>query len=197
MHSVNGGAAVQLLDDVQQLRFSYLTRALAISPYTPPPLQPSQWGMRWAVAGRFGYDTLYASSQNWNYFTIATRASLDKMVTLKSITAYLDSPNGTYRYAVYSHNALLGGPLALVAQTGVGTGVGTGWHTLSVPPTVLTPGTYWLVMFYTSNRQKHYYLFLGGETYRSTYDSSGGFPALWSGSTSTYGYRLSIYGTYD
>ncbi len=74
-----------------------------------------------------------------------TQVTLAKDGTLNSITAYIENRHGKVRYAIYSDSG--GEPGSLIVETDVQTSEWQDdWKTISVPPTPLTAGTYWLAL---------------------------------------------------
>lgn len=195
-YSLNGSLAETIKTQVQDFNFTYNTRLLKAPAYTPPPLDPSQWGKRWVRDIRMGYDTLFTSSMNADGITIATAATLAERARLHTIAAYLTSPAGSYRFGIYNLNTQGNNPGTLLAESAVSSTTGTGWHSLAVPPTLLEPGKYYLVLSYNNWQQKHHYASAGGDTRTNSRDAtSKSFSSIWSThQQKNYTYRVSIFG---
>lgn len=148
--------------------------------------------------GILGYDTQYASTTSGvNGHQIGTQAVMPENGTLTSITAYIDPGGGgkDYRFAIYTDNA--GEPGNLIVETAVDNQSGTGWKTISVTPTPLTAGTYWLALSFAHGGQAYYHADTGGNTRHKLHNAVGnGFISVWPGSTTPYTHKVSIYGTY-
>lgn len=148
--------------------------------------------------GILGYDTQFASTTGGvNGWQIGTEVVMPENGTLTSITAYIDPGGGgkDYRFAIYTDNA--GEPGNLIVETAVDGQSGTGWKTISVAPTPLTAGTYWLALSFSHGGQEYYHTDTGGNTRHKLHNAVGnGFIPVWPGATTPYTHQVSIYGTY-
>lgn len=146
----------------------------------------------------FGYETQFANTTGGvNSVQIGTQVVLTEDGTLNSITAYIYPGGGgkDYRFAIYSDNA--GEPGNLLVESTVDNQSGTGWKTITVAPTPLTAGTYWLALAFKHGSQTYYHENTGGNTRHKLHNAVGnGFISTWPGSTTPYPYKVSIYGTY-
>lgn len=199
-YAINGNAPVTLLEDVQDFELTYLSRFVLGDAPEPPPLDPSQWGMRWRESETFGYDTqlpFYGSSSGQQ---IGTRATLSEAGTVTELSVYLSFPFGgstDFTLALYDVDAN-NDPQNLLVKTALGSASSSGWHSLPISPTALTPGEYYLAVSYGSSACYHRYDLFLGESHISNINVSqtNNWPASWI-SHSTSSARLSIYATYD
>lgn len=196
-YSYNDGSVATLLTDVQAFGLTYLGRTVAAAPYTPPVSDPNQWGMRWLTVLEFGYHSVFSKTTGSDGSQSATRVALSQDGTLTQITAFIDPGTQAYSYAIY--NDFFGFPTSLAAQAawGQGTGGGANWYSLSVVPTKLPAGNYWLAIAFESKKQKLYYIDnQGGSGRINGWDAfRNGWASNW-GSSSAYSAKMSIYATY-
>lgn len=197
-YSCNGGATVPLLTDVQSFNLGYSSRFIIGGAAPPPAMNPSLWGNRWISGGNFGHEDIFASADNDRRRQLATRVTLDADQTIVSITAYLDFPfggNSDVTYAIYSFKK--NSPDILITSSSVVTANSTGWFTLSVAPTALVAGEYYLALCAKSDDLNFRYESSGGETHTQNRDAT---KIGWSSSFSSHAgnsRKLSIYATYE
>ena len=215
----NGGPAVVIAEDVQDLKLSYLLRAEA----APPPLGacclPDDTCVMDSASGcvaaggtyqgdstlcggivcgpdNFGFDTAFATPVSGvRRIQIATQVTLPQDGTVESITAYVYRTFDV-RYSVYDDAG--GEPGNLIVESGTASPPASGpdWLTLSVTPTALTAGTYWLALAFVHNQQR-YYQESGGETrYRNADAVTDGYLSTWGVSDNSFTIKVSIYATY-
>lgn len=198
-YSFNGSQPVTLLDNVQDCDFAYQLRTIAGGAATTLTLpNPLLWGMRWSSgSGVIGYEDVFANALEERRVQIATKVQLTEAGTVQSITAYLQSTKSQkFCFAIYSHNALFDRPIALLAQTAIEKAPASGWMTLTIAPTSLTPGTYWLALSYEDNQTSHREE-SGGTSHRYDFRATQwGFAPLWGLPSTSSATRVSIYANY-
>lgn len=195
LRSRNTDPPLSILSGVNDFQLTYLDRTLTAPPYTPPPLNPDQWGERWRTGPfKFGYDVQFANNAASTSTQIATKVTLPYSGTLTSLAAYIHAGNNQrFRLAIYS-NTPAGEPGTLLVQTATGRASNPAWHTLPVTPTALSAGTYWLALSLNHPSQRIYYE-LGGDLRLVNHDAVGnGFLPNWPGISQAYNAKLSIYG---
>lgn len=147
--------------------------------------------------GRFGFDTVFGLQQGkLKDKQNATQIVLTENGTATEITAYIKSKaNNDVRYAIYTD--LAGEPDALLVETAATTAPnGTGWFTITVPPTVIAPGIYWLALSLDANSQKYQYDAAGGQTRENANAAvTNGYNANWGVATASTTRRMAIYAT--
>ncbi len=146
--------------------------------------------------GFFGNKTQYTSSDNTMYGKqIANKVTLAEDMTVGSITAYLSGPPPKLlRYAIYSDSS--GEPGTLIVQSAAEEIRPNKfhWHTLSILPTSLPAGTYWLA-FSLEHSNQYYSYGIGGETRVRDFNAiESGFLPTWGTSDSSPNMNISIYG---
>ena len=127
---------------------------------------------------------------------VATLATLPVDATVSSITAYING-NGTnpYRFAIYSDSG--GEPGNLIVETAAEGTSPTEWKTLSVTPTVLTAGNYWLALSMSNKFHDYFYEDTGGQTrFKNHNGAINGYLSTWGTSDGSFTYKVSIYADY-
>ncbi|QDU37527.1 hypothetical protein Mal4_18410 [Maioricimonas rarisocia] len=200
-YSINGGPAVTVLEDVQQFDVAYLNRSITGNSPSPPAMDSSQWGMRWYLPTEtFGYEIPYLLTDSDRRIQIGTRATLSEPGTVVQLSVYLTIgllDNSDYTMAIYDVDNN-DNPKNLLAHTALANASSTGWHSLPVAPTPLTPGEYYLAVSYKDSAARHHYDVLLGETHESPNDASkkNEWQSSWN-STGTSSRRVAIYATYE
>lgn len=192
VYQYNSGASVNLVEDVYHFNLLNLTR-YATAPVIPPPEEIA------ADQNVFGYDTVFTSIDDRVHDRqIATQVTLLQDATLLSISAYLETEDEKFGFAIYSDDN--GEPGTLLASTGFVVdpdGGGEGWKTLTVPETPLSAGTYWLALALDDKWQSYFFQSTGGQSRIYNYNPFfSGFSSSWgNGPSGTQ--QISIYGTYS
>lgn len=198
-YAYNGGAPVPVLSNVQSFNLDYASRFITGAAAPPPTMNPNLWGNRWISGGNFGFEDIFGSSDNDRRRQIATRVTLDSDQTIVSITAYLHFPfggNSDVTYAIYNLDNN-DNPDDLITSSSVERADSSGWFTLSVAPTALVAGDYYLALCAKSDDLNFRYESSGGETHIQNRDAT---KLGWSNSFSSQtenNRKLSIYATYQ
>jgi hypothetical protein len=152
----------------------------------------------WAAGNvtTFGFKAAFTSAeQSVHRKQIATQVDLSDALTVTSITAYVGGDNSDLvRYAIYTDSS--GEPDTLIAQTTTATSAAgsVNWLTITLLPTNLTAGTYWLALSLEHDKQGYRYENTGGKTrYNDTRAVTDGFSSSWGTSTSSLTRHVSIY----
>ncbi len=147
-------------------------------------------------SGNMGYTTAFGSDQdNVDDMQVATQVTLASTTTVTRITAYVHGPPPKLmRFALYSDSG--GEPGSLLAQSYT-EAVGSNsfhWHTLYIPSTTLSAGTYWLALAFAHRNVSYAFTGTGGQTRWNGNDGVGsGFQSTWSSTTSSNTQKVSIY----
>lgn len=122
---------------------------------------------------------------------LAQQVTLSQSATIQSLSYYVATAGGQLRLGIYANNG--SNPGALLAETAAFTPV-VGWNTQPVvTPTLLPPGTYWLVFLPQSNSLAGRVIGAGeGRHYSFTF---GPMPANYSNSPTNVAFRFSFYAT--
>ncbi|MFG0335892.1 MAG: hypothetical protein ACF8TS_21245 [Maioricimonas sp. JB049] len=200
-YSINGSPLMTVLEDVQQFDVTYLNRSITGNNPSPPAMNSSQWGMRWYLPTEtFGYEIPYLLTDSERRRQIGTRATLSEPGTVVQLSVYLTIgllSNSDYTMAIYDVDNN-DNPKNLIAHTALGNASSTGWYSLPLAPTPLTPGEYYLAVSYRNDSCRHHYNALVGETHESPNDASkkNQWESSWN-SISSSSRRVSIYATYE
>ena len=123
-------------------------------------------------------------------FLLCTQVTVTQYAGLQSLSVYLtNSPTGQFDLALYSDNS---GPNTLIVQ-GTAQAAVTGWNILSVAPTYLAPGTYWIACEVQSGTEVAYSA--GGST-NYVAQSWGSFPSPYPSGGVGVADSLSLYLSY-
>lgn len=216
----NGGPAVVIAEDVQDLKLSYLLRAESAPLPTGACCLPDDTCVTDSSSGCvaaggtyqgdstlcgglvcggpdiFGFDTAFATPVSGvRWIQLATQVTLPEDGTVESITAYVYDTFDV-RYAVYDDAGGVPGNLVVETATAQPPASGPDWFTLSVTPTALTAGTYWLALAFRHDAQR-YYQEAGGETrYKNNDAVTNGYLSSWGVSDDSFTIKVSIYATY-
>lgn len=190
VYQYNGGTAANIAEDVYNFNLTNITRFIA-GPVIPAPDV--------IVDSIIGYDTLFATEEaHKDTQQIALQVTVDSTTTIKSVSAYLKGGQKAgeeqTRVAIYTDNN--GEPDALIVESETMYDLPTGWQTISVPDTVLVPGTYWLAFAIKKKEQRHY-IEEGGAIARVSHGDDvtiDGFLTNWGSSTHDETYKVSIFG---
>ncbi len=144
----------------------------------------------------FGNTSEYSSDQKSVQNTqLATQVTLGQDATLTAISAYVKGPSPKkLRYAIYADSG--GEPGTLIAETTV-EAVGSNsfhWHEISIGPTALNAGTYWLALAFEHNNMYYKYTSSGQSRTKDRDAVDNGFSAPWGPSDSSPTRSISIYG---
>lgn len=192
VYQYNTRTAVNLVEDVHSFNLSNITRFIA-GPSIPAPEE--------IAAGEeiLGFDTVFSSNADDDEDRlIATQVTLNQAATLLSITAYIETDDNEFGFAIYSDSN--GEPDQLLASTAITDdpdGGNEGWKTLAVPETALDPGNYWLVLALDHRRSIYWYESGTGQSRVRNLNPfvSNQFASSWGTSNSSSTKKLSIYGT--
>ena len=137
--------------------------------------------------------------KNKQQIQIATQAVLSVDATVDSISGYVKGPVGSnLRFARYSDK--VGEPGDLLVETTVDAVQDNKfyWHKVSVTPTHLTAGTYWLAMALEVRQQSLNQSTVGSGQVRDRNNDAvaNGFTSQWGISDDSGTERVSIYATY-
>lgn len=142
----------------------------------------------------FGVETVGASSHDSVTSRIrCTQATLSEDATITDIVGYIQGPIGSQvRFAIYTDSS--GEPGTKIVETALDSlSVSTAhWHTISIAPTALTAGTYWLAIGF-SHTNMYYFYSSGGKT-RHKFADTPTLPATWGTSDYLPSWTISIYG---
>ena len=147
---------------------------------------------------RFGNETVFASTNGTLNIQYGSKATLTDKARLKSITAYVGGANDKVRFAIYSNKS--GQPDKLLAESAIGSSTtAMAWVTLTVPPTDISPGDYWLAFTFNNSSHRYRYNSSGaGERNKSNSTAiANGYLQSWGTSTNSYTGTRSIYATYE
>jgi len=153
------------------------------------------------AAFNFGNENVEAEDlTNVADIQLATQVVLPEDGTVASISAYVKGGVAVKKlcYALYTDNS--GEPGTLVVES-VAEAVGSAtdhWHEISITPTELSAGNYWLALAFED--KKHFVKQSapgGGQTRHKNNDAvANGFLSSWGTSDASNTRRLSIYATY-
>ncbi len=152
-----------------------------------------------AGTSNFGNENIEAEELTGADTQFATQVTLPEDGTVTSISAHVKGPvTKMLCYALYTDSS--GEPGTLVVES-VAEATGLNeyhWHQISITPTALSAGTYWLALAFSF---KNTYVTQSaeglGQTRHKSYDAvSSGFLASWGASDVSNTRRLSIYATY-
>lgn len=147
-----------------------------------------------------GYTTVFTErTDGLSNRQVATSTTLADKAKVRSISAYLGGDANYTRFAIYSDAGGKPGALLVTSDPGQTT-TAYKWVTLTVPETILEPGTYWLTLFLDSSNQKFY---LDSSVKTSTWAvakndaEANGYLSTWGTPESTSTGAISIYATYE
>jgi len=152
------------------------------------------------ATSNFGNENIEAEELTGADTQFATQVTLPEDGTVTSISAYVKGQNSAKKlcYALYTDSS--GEPGALIVESAAEAIELTSyhWHPISITPTELSAGTYWLAlafefksMYVTQSAEG------SGQTRHKGYDAvANGFLASWGTSDVSNTRRLSIYATY-
>jgi prepilin-type N-terminal cleavage/methylation domain-containing protein len=130
---------------------------------------------------------------------LATQVTLPEDGTITSISAYVQGSTVKFLcYALYTDSS--GEPGTLIVES-VAEALGSTtyhWHPISVTPTALSAGTYWLALAFDfkSSCVRQSTGSVGQTRHRNNNAVANGFLASWGTSDASNSRRLSIYATY-
>jgi len=153
-----------------------------------------------AATANFGNENVEAEELTGADTQYATQTVLPKDGTVTSISAYVTGTSTPKKlcYALYTDSS--GEPGTLIIES-VAEAIGTTtyhWHEISITPTELSAGTYWLALAFEfrSMNVTQSAEGLGQTRHRSNDAVANGFLASWGTSDVSNTRRLSIYATY-
>ncbi|NNM24962.1 MAG: hypothetical protein HKO59_03060 [Phycisphaerales bacterium] len=144
----------------------------------------------------FGYvDAFPTNVTNVRRLQVATQVTLAEAGTVTEVGAFIGGFADNCRFAIYSD--LAGEPDTLLAETAAfAIESAYDWQSAALPPTHLTPGTYWLALAFAATTQG-FFVDSGGELrYRNHWAEKNGFLPSWGASDDTFGVKMSIYAAY-
>lgn len=134
-----------------------------------------------------------------NSLQFATQVTLDEDGTAASISAYVKGPPvKKLRYALYTDDSNEPGTLLVGTNTeAIGSNL-YHWHNISITPTELSAGTYWLALAFEVKNMYVRQSDIGfGQSRGNTNDAvTNGFNSPWGTSSQSNTRRISIYATY-
>jgi Tfp pilus assembly protein PilX len=144
-----------------------------------------------------GFQTAFGTGQkSMDGNQVATQVVITRAGTLTGMTAYVNGPPPKLvRYAVYTDSG--GEPGTLLAQTATGAIINNQsyWHTLTLPATTVSAGTYWLALGFEHSNEYYFYDTNSAGKYRVVSNDSitNGFKSSWGTSSTSGVRRISIY----
>lgn len=158
-------------DTWTQTKTFTITHTPTQTPTLMPCVCPSYFG-RTLMAVYNNYDeTGYLDA---NKFVLTEDANI-RSLSMK----ILSTTGGNISMAIYSD--LSGQPDSKLAESNIQTGV-VGWNTLSIPETLLSPGTYWIAWQVDTGTNMEYGVGAAGDEYYANL-GFGAYPAVFSGGT--------------
>lgn len=199
-YAYNGGAPVPVLSNVQNFNLAYSSRFMIGGAAAPLAMDPNSWGYRWQTGGSFGFEDVFATSEADRRNQIATRVTLETDQTIVSISAYF-SGGSEVGMAIYSSEFKNDKWRVkdLITHTPQFDLTGSGWVTLSVAPTLLTAGEYYLALTHQNDGDFFRSEATGGDTYvenNNPLHNNGEWSSSFT-SQSNDTRKISIYGTYQ
>lgn len=158
-----------------------------------PPVAPGMVKVTDACTSTFGYGTVGGNSNSETNQIHANPYTITGGV-VTSLSHYA-SGTGNFQMAIYADNGSGTAPAGLIVASAPQAVTTTGWNTVSITPTHLDAGVYWLAQNSDASVQI-YYDFIGKEMAYLDPSTFGSFPSDLSGATVCSCASISLKATY-